>query len=234
MADRSYLFAEPMVKALYTGRKTITRRLVTTLKRFGAVHDFGPSQTGGNDWQFRDSQKRWHHLKHDQLISVLPVQPGDRAYVREAWRTCASYDADKPSQLPIYAPALYLAGGPQVVSPKAFDWGRYRHARFMPRHMSRLTLLIESVRLERLQDISELDAEAEGVDPFTWAPIGDRPNQSDYVTAFRQLWDGLNAERGFGWQTNPIVTVIGFIVIEKNIDMVTEADEHLARKWGAS
>jgi hypothetical protein len=92
----------------------------------------------------------------------------------------------------------------------------YRHARFMPRWASRITLEIESVRVERVKDISESDAIAEGVEvvpgeaayrdyalgPNTWC--------NDARGSFQTLWDAINAARGFGWDANPWVWVLEF------------------------
>ena len=88
---------------------------------------------------------------------------------------------------------------------------------FMPRSASRITLEVVSVRVERLQDITEEDAKAEGVSGLplammkVWPPTG--PSQGvpmPMKDVFAALWDSLNAKRGFGWQTNPWVFVIEF------------------------
>lgn len=78
----------------------------------------------------------------------------------------------------------------------------------MPRWASRIDLEITEVRVERLQEISEDDAWAEGVD---WYSI---ENKIDGVgraqQAFKKIWDSFNLKRGYGWDTNPWVWVIGF------------------------
>ena len=75
----------------------------------------------------------------------------------------------------------------------------------MPRWASRLTLEIKSVRVERVQEISEADARAEGVE---------RAEATDgapsYALGFSDLWDSINAKRGYGWDTNPWVWCIAF------------------------
>jgi hypothetical protein len=85
----------------------------------------------------------------------------------------------------------------------------------MPRWASRITLEITDVRVERVQNISEEDAEAEGLhrDPnnpslWTW---GDYPSGSNNPCyAYELLWDSINEKRGYGWDTNPWVWVITF------------------------
>jgi hypothetical protein len=76
----------------------------------------------------------------------------------------------------------------------------------MPRWASRITLEITVVRVERVQDISEADAYAEGVDPDWTGSQGNCP----YTAAFANLWHGLNAKRGYGWDANPWVWVLTF------------------------
>lgn len=79
----------------------------------------------------------------------------------------------------------------------------------MPRWASRINLLIKSVRVERLQKISEADAKAEGV--TAWH---DTINGTVYAPEFKALWDTINAKRGHSWASNPWVFVIEFEVIK--------------------
>jgi hypothetical protein len=86
----------------------------------------------------------------------------------------------------------------------------------MPRWASRITLTITAVRVERLQDISDYDAESEGINE--WAGMFreyDRPNSNLGWTrnprySFQTLWDSINAKRGHSWDSNPFVWVIEF------------------------
>lgn len=79
----------------------------------------------------------------------------------------------------------------------------------MPRWASRIDLEITRVRVERLQDISESDARAEGVDLNDWYTESPDPNKSPYRYAFAQLWDSINAKK-HPWSSNPWVWVIEF------------------------
>ena len=85
--------------------------------------------------------------------------PGDRLWGREAWRTLAKFDCLPPRDVPRTAPIWYEADGK---APPEF--GRYRHGRFMMRWMSRILRVVESIGVERLQDISEADAMREGIE----------------------------------------------------------------------
>lgn len=100
----------------------------------------------------------------------------------------------------------------------------------MPRWASRLTLTVTDVRVQRLQDISEADALAEGIqsmdrysmpvndpsfavsehDPNGWFPTA--------TEAYEALWDKLNAGRGFGWALNPWIVAVSFTIEHRNID----------------
>ncbi|EFO33963.1 hypothetical protein TRICHSKD4_1085 [Roseibium sp. TrichSKD4] len=99
MRVRDTLFTGSMVIGLLEDRKTQTRKVMNKLLRFGPITEFGPSDTRGYDWHFRDREMRWHDLRHDELLKVLPYQVGDLRYVREAWKTFVSLDKVKPSEL---------------------------------------------------------------------------------------------------------------------------------------
>lgn len=86
-------------------------------------------------------------------------------------------------------------------------WSGWKSPLFMPHWASRLTLEITEVRVERLQEITESDALAEGCSPLP----REEENMTEPATIeFEELWDFLNAKRGYGWDTNPWVWVIKF------------------------
>ncbi|HET6788245.1 MAG TPA: hypothetical protein VFH49_09800, partial [Aquabacterium sp.] len=86
MAERPILMSAPMVRATLDDLKTHTRRDITRLTGFGQVTDFGPSDTPGYAWTFRDRQGRLHDISHERLLECCPHgQPGDRLWVRETW-----------------------------------------------------------------------------------------------------------------------------------------------------
>ncbi len=85
----------------------------------------------------------------------------------------------------------------------------WKSGRFMPRIAARLFLEVTGLRAEPLQDISEADAEREGVDMATlWQENGE--TTLTYRRTFANLWDSLNAKRGYPWLANPLVTVVEF------------------------
>jgi hypothetical protein len=96
--------------------------------------------------------------------------------------------------------------------------GRWRPSIHMPRWASRITLEITDVRVERLQDISEADAVAEGCKPIRPELMLDglivRPGRSA-VEEFRLVWEQIHGHGGGSWEKNPWVWVIGFKKLEQ-------------------
>lgn len=156
-----------------------------------------------------------------------PWSPGDRLWVREAWRHVASGDdtrweyraggwmqasmTDAPGLTDRDAEAEYEGSG------RAPQW---RSPIYMPRAASRLTLVVKRVRVERAQEIRMADAVAEGY-PF----VGKRDPEYDSARAgvgdgsaavqwFARRWDDINAKRGSPWESNPWVWVCEFGVEE--------------------
>ena len=95
---------------------------------------------------------------------------------------------------------------------------KWKPSIFMPRWASRITLEIEDVRVERLQEITEEDAKAEGIFAYGYEAglcgEGSIIELPTYIEPFMELWDSLNAKRGYGWAENPWVWVISFRRIE--------------------
>lgn len=198
------LFSGPMVRAILEGRKSVTRRPVTKINpAYLAAH----CDVGRDDWK-----KNRAVLAAGTLYAPLRCPygvPGDRLWVRESW--CPSPDG------PIYRATESESG---VGAPDDFNvWKPSIH---MPRAHSRITLAITEVRIERLQEVSDGDAAAEGA--HTERPIriahplnpsrslGMGMTQCTHRESFALLWDSLNAKRGYGWDVNPWVWVISFSV----------------------
>lgn len=197
MKERPILFSAPMVRALLDGSKTQTRRVV---KPEGAHHLFqfrGTTAAAGADEP--TGEWGWCGSSHvvNKHIRCPYGQPGDRLWVREAWRVEKFIDNLAPRELAAGCSVVYEASG------EAPAWrGKQRPSMFMPRWMSRITLEVTGVRVERLQDISEADAKAEGC-PGT-APMGFCLSRIEY----RELWESINGAGS--WATNPWVWVVEF------------------------
>ena len=187
--ERPILFSAPMVRALLAGTKTQTRRVVK------------PKPT------FRDD-----HLATDlrALLSRCPYgQPGDRLWVREAWREWSSEAWHYAADLTILPKGdRELANFLAQRSPFSWESYKWRPSIHMPRAASRITLEITGVRVERIQDISEADARADGV--IQWAGEQDTPvcDMQEARLQFMGLWESING--GGSWDANPWVWVVSF------------------------
>ena len=206
MTDRPILFSAPMIRAILrevsapgTG-KTQTRRVLKPRPRRTIFFD---AKTAGLE-QFREPAYR----------------AGDRLWVREA----ISYDrldVDRDGILPPW----YWADG----NPDAGDWTRPKPSIHMPRWASRLTLHVTDVRVQRLQEISEADAMAEGAKRSGHPIDGDMVNHDGgpvlYQTAVRSfnvLWNSINGPAA--WGANPWVAAYTFTVQRGNIDKLEIAN----------
>ena len=201
MSERPILFSAPMVRAILEGRKSQTRRVVNP-QPVNPVGDpgFSPAE---DVW-------RWDH----ENVRVCPYGApwGDRLWVRETWTGTWCYEemhlayAADGSERTLEVPDV-----PQDYAlPKAaIKPGAWVTPLFMPRWASRLTLEITDVRVQRVQEISEEDAQAEGVEAERWVKIGGE-NGASYRMGFRSIWDHINAKRGYSWQSNPWVWAVSF------------------------
>lgn len=175
MGDKHILFSPPMVRALLNGKKTQTRRSLR-LKGHRTFSEFGPSDTAGYDWCFRDAGMRWHDHTHASLCKLLPYAVGDRLWVRENWQGLTFGDCLPTKSQPCdlrYAATDACAD--LAADVRGYPWRPSIH---MPRWASRITITVTDVRVQRLQDISEADAVAEGwkspneLGCETWSPVG--------------------------------------------------------------
>ncbi len=251
--ERPILFSAPMVRAILDGKKTQTRRVAN-------VHDLKieTSKVLGEDftsWSIHFSKpvkgavasfSGSTGITHKQAQNILGAmycpygKPGDRLWVRENF-----------ARVPSTAYRM-STGVQQVVDPNDPDmcavysagWERsapdcWRPSIHMPRWASRILLEVTEVRVERLQDISEADAQAEGVEPnCTDDPLtcpscresGHCEAVGEYIhygrsmdgspafsakESFQSLWDSL-ADEKTNWNANPWVWVVGFKVLTPN------------------
>lgn len=192
------LFSTPMVQAILEGRKTQTRRVVKPQPDEDGLAKFILSQ-------------RWE----DTSGKVYPCpygQPGDVLWVRENYLkppiTSDKMIRDGADTWPKFE---YVASCSETEIEQYKDWGwKLKPSIHMPNAACRLFLQIESVRVERLQEISEADAIAEGVTDFgkqEFHPIWTAKK------AFKSLWQFINGTES--WEANPWVWVVTFKKIEK-------------------
>ncbi len=138
-------------------------------------------------------------------------QPGDRLWVRETW---GSPDADHPLVDDGHNPepgdrVVYRANKSDNYQWSNCDTFVWRPSIFMPKWASRILLEVTDVRVERVQEITIDDIEAEGVYRIE---DGQDCGRDTFLNTgnFLDLWDSINAKRGFGWNTNPWVWVVEF------------------------
>lgn len=197
MSDRPILFSAPMIRALLDGRKTQTRRILKPQ----------PSQPidsichEGRRWWTADSLSG---AVHENLH--VPYAVGDRLWVRERVYGDQMENFLTGDRTTTATVGYYYADDAEVLDPHRFNLGwtwskRSLPSIHMPRGFSRLTLIVERVRIERLHEISAADVTAEGVD-------GGQQH-------FQRLWDSINAPGA--WAANPWVAAISFRVVHANI-----------------
>jgi len=192
MKERPILFSGGMVRAILDGSKTQTRRIA---KEFNEMPNL------------------------DGILRRFPNQegcpygtPGDRLWVRETWAVQHEYDAFPPSAIGSSARWHYAA-------TEHLGGLRKRPSIFLPRRGSRILLEITDVRVQRLQDISQEDARAEGCTASGFVPTysdpDNRAGDPDYETptdAFQRLWATIHSARS--WEANPWVWAITFRRLE--------------------
>jgi hypothetical protein len=205
--DRPILFSGPMVRAILNGTKTQTRRIVK------------PQPGGANRIPVIGRKNVVVNIRDPRAAEFgSPYQPGDRLWVRETWTDGHSYDGKR-----------HFAYRATQEAHQDFKWKPSIH---MPRTASRITLEITAVRVERLNDISEADAKAEGLkglskdgnlvkygipdrdglpgnddDGWHWQDWNRDPSM-----AFRRLWESINGPES--WDANPWVWVVEFKRVE--------------------
>ncbi len=209
--ERPILFSAPMVRAILEGRKTQTRRII---KLNGQLPEFcGPRgcQSYPTCWGWEDGEwGDWITLEKDEGQRLgwrdlnVANQAGDTLWVREGWRTLHKWNDLAPRHLPDDQDKIdYLADG-EARNP-LWAWGKGRPSIHMPRWASRISLKVTDVKVERLQHISEADAEAEGAEPILVPPDG---GGAPHVEGFQALWTSINGAQS--WQANPWVAVYTF------------------------
>lgn len=210
MAEKPILFSGEMVRAILDGRKTQTRRVIKP------AFDIKPDARIVSV----DNGKRDIWFANGRYFGSCPYgRPGDLLWVRETWRPFTangSIDAAVQYRADSKIEQVSMTAGYINRFPESPD--NWRPSIFMPRWASRITLEVTAVRVERLQDISEDDAKAEGCDKQFRLNVADFfanknidfDSISTYSNGFRSLWDSINAKRGYGWDVNPFVWVVEF------------------------
>lgn len=215
MADRGIIFSAPMVRALVDGRKTQTRRLL----RPPAWAAFPP--------EYEEDERGINTIcEKTGCFAAVPAIPriGEQLYVREAWSHTGQGVWDVAAARMVgRSGVIYRAEG-------AVAGAKYWPSIHMPREFSRLTLTVTDVRAQRLQEISEADAEAEGCvwdsadgHDVWYVPGAQTPrNGATAAECFSILWKTLHTKPGQRWEDNPWIYGLTFDVRHENIDAMHE------------
>ncbi len=189
--ERPIIMSAESVRAILEGRKTQTRRVVkqdaiTKAGILGLMAGTGPA-----------------------FGSCPYGVPGDRLWVKETWWVEPEFWQKDHGPQPIHYDA-------NVNDPRQIEDYEKKPSIFMPRWASRLTLEITDVRVERVQEISFKDCQAEGCDSAWRIAVPDCPHpfcsgwHYGEKYHFQHIWDSLNAKRGYAWETNPWVWAVTF------------------------
>jgi hypothetical protein len=221
MKERPILFSGAMVRAILDGRKTQTRRVCKPrfddkkpCEHFAPVaYDVGPSME--------------RHCEHGSESTPCPYGVvGDRLWVKETWG-CRRVDSENDGRRCVrqevhfdYAADLTTRNIHREYPSKLSRAIKgNRPSIHMPRWASRIMLEVTGVRVERVQEIAEVDAIAEGIEPMRpgpahvmWRDYLDPAGtgQCSASMSYQSLWDSINAKSGFGWAANPWVWVVEF------------------------
>ncbi|MBZ1846738.1 hypothetical protein KFB38_23410 [Klebsiella pneumoniae] len=219
MKERGVIFNGEMVRAILHGRKTQTRRIMKPQPE--------PCPRGGHWWpsnvfktmlhvedEMQNGKGGWGGLVGD----ACPFgDVGDRIWVRETWAEAGASAPDLKlyrANYPEHVPSIYE----NVPPAEEIRWTPSIH---MPRTASRILLEITDVRVERLNAISEEDAEAEGIDMEAlydsqdcYDCIADHnmTGRPTVTGAFKYLWESIYGAEN--WLANPWVWVIEFKRVE--------------------
>ncbi len=218
MKDRPILMSAPMVRAILDGRKTQTRRVVKapleechvkTACSYNALIRGSPYGHPGDQIRVKESSWIWCEKRRDGFTKTG----------RKKWRF-----------IPVGQHVVYCSdhGKPvgKIDGDPSHGW-RFKAGRFMPKWASRITLEITAVRVERLQEITEKDAKAEGIegrwhpddpDCWTWKDYrwSDRLKEPSFcygssvtpISTYEGLWESINGKGS--WALNPWVWVVSF------------------------
>ncbi len=196
------------VCAILDDRQTQFRRVVKPQpKNWNGYIEGNPHYGGGPEYSFCPFGK-----------------PGDRLWLKEEW----AMDQVHHLRYPRHGNELFTRwfaadesrAGPTNCNDQRGEW---RSSVYMPRWAARINVEVTDVRVERVQDISDDDAELEGIDMHDCMSAGEMRQYykcgeftAEYPSlVFEQLWDSINKKRGFGWDVNPFVWCVSFERIEQ-------------------
>ena len=235
MTEHPIIFNGDMVRAILRGEKTQTRRPVKPQPATGCMYSINGAHNAALHLTDAGCQVRYippTGRSKDHLLLCPFGQPGDRLWVRETWRL-ADPDGDDAVSEDVHGPYAPFVGGNgsrkirwrviyRATSPESHPkYGKalWTPSIHMPRWASRITLEITDINAERVQDITEDDARAEGVKPEFRTVVARSDGGPDYHIpcsyrgGFANTWNAIYAKRpGLSWDENPWIWAITFSV----------------------
>lgn len=214
------LFNTEMVRAIQDDRKTVTRRVIKNLP--DGVHTFFPPEKGSDKFEFLCG-KNVNGMCVDFGVEIAPpYKVGDYLYVRETWAKISDW-IDVDPEVGIFDGYIYKANWAD--NKEHPTWKPSIH---MPKEAARIFLRVTSVRVERLQDITNEQAIREGIEPHEFL-TNSAGTYVEYCIpgmyticpeawgAFTHLWNSTIKKKDldkYGWGANPWVWVIEFERVE--------------------
>lgn len=242
MKERPILFSGEMVRAILEGRKTQTRRIIKPQPPHSCQYKINGNLSHAlcyGTGKYENICVPPTPTSKDHRLPCRYGKPGDRLWVRETWIHGVEYDEN---DMPIFTPegnyqykTWYRATDYELVWHDEDDGHcdpKWKPSIHMPRSASRILLEITAIRIERLQDISDDAAEAEGIEGWNVPTGGDDyqdywrnylmtqrqekqgyPHfEGDMLASFKSLWESINGPES--WAKNPWVWVIEFKKVE--------------------
>ena len=204
-------FNTEMVKAILDGRKTQTRREPVILQDIeipeeGFIHQCPDGTMMGRQQVLRYNSHGQESIDVEWInFPIIPkYKVGDILYVKEAFTL---FDDDGE-----FTYIYYKADHQKLYYDTIKKW---KSPRYMPKEAARIFLKVTDVRVERLQEITPPDIQKEGYQECTDVIHNICSNRHHCKVWYTELWDTIYKKKGFGWDTNPFVTVVTFERIEK-------------------
>jgi len=219
---KGILFKPDLIKAIAEGRKTQTRRVIKFRERVNPISSYGHGGIGS----IGDIQRELEALDKGIIkpdISLSPYQPGETVYIKETFQVCdivydeyaGGSEAGYPlTVVPTVKPAYQVMATYKL---DGIDDGPWRSPIFMPAWAARYLIVITEVKAQRVQEITQENAIAEGIVPPEHAFVmigGDVDAAISPREEYAELWDAINPKHP--WESNPWVWVYTFRLKEAN------------------
>lgn len=219
------LFNSEMVQAILDGRKTCTRRLIKPQPKMKLCYTFAGRNLGKWGYPSKSAHEFWGEEwkrpdtigdKDERYHWTPPYHTDDILYVRETWQECCRKYPENAGHSKYCFKASLNDSAYYGCIEECGTICKMRPSIHMPKKAARIWLKITNVRVERLQDITEEQAEKEGASPMTTPNI--QGVGRTYIQGFGELWNSTvdkNKMQQYGWNANPYVWVIEFERCEK-------------------